>query len=138
MACEIGTTMGYLPKGMSKTAIQNDFYTQLKTLKLERFNTMNANTLALDLRENTSVKSEASAFLDLRRSCFLHQLRFLNIPFCVLQPNTQQSADWKEIWELKWSSEAEITLIENSLYGESCRLCGSVFHQTKAGRCQPI
>lgn len=119
MACEIGTTMGYLPKGMSKTAIQNDFYTQLKTLKLERFNTMNANTLALDLRENTSVKSEASAFLDLRRSCFLHQLRFLNIPFCVLQPNTQQSADWKEIWELKWSSEAEITLIENSLYGES-------------------
>lgn len=119
MACEIGTTMGYLPKGMSKTAIQNDFYTQLRTLKLERFNSMNANTLELDLRENTSVKSQASAFLDLRRSCFLHQLRFLNIPFCVLQPSSQQSADWKEIWELKWSSEAEITLIENSLYGES-------------------
>lgn len=119
MACDIGTTMGYLPKGMSKTAIQNDFYTQMKTLKLERFNTMNANTLELDLRENTNVKSQDSAFLDLRRSCFLHQLRFLNIPFCVLQPNTQQSADWKEIWECKWSSEAEITLIENSLYGES-------------------
>lgn len=119
MACDIGTTMGYLPKGMSKTAIQNDFYTQMKTLKLERFNTMNANTLELDLRENTNVKSQDSAFLDLRRSYFLHQLRFLHIPFCTLQPTSQQSADWKEIWECKWSSEAEITLIENSLYGES-------------------
>ena len=99
---------------------------------------MNANTLALDLRENTSVKSEASAFLDLRRSCFLHQLRFLNIPFCVLQPNTQQSADWKEIWELKWSSEAEITLIENSLYGESCRLMRLSFPSNKSWQMPPI
>ena len=119
IANDIGTTMGYLPKGMSKTAIQNDFYSQLKQLKLERFQTIIATPLELDLRENTTVKSKNSAFLDLHRSCFLHQLRFLEIPFCALLPSKQDTADWKETWELKWSSEAEIILIENSLYGES-------------------
>lgn len=119
IANDIGTTMGYLPKGMSKTAIQNDFYSQLKQLKLERFQTIVATPLELDLRENTTVKSKNSAFLDLHRSCFLHQLRFLEIPFCALLPSKQDTADWKETWELKWSSEAEIILIENSLYGES-------------------
>ena len=77
--------MGYLPKGMSKTAIQNDFYSQLKQLKLERFQTIIATPLELDLRENTTVKSKNSAFLDLHRSCFLHQLRFLVDSFlCII------------------------------------------------------
>lgn len=72
---EIGTAIGSLPQGLSQTAIQNDFYHALRTLKLQRYNTLTANLLELDLREKTTVKTEASAFLDLRRSMFLHRLR---------------------------------------------------------------
>lgn len=67
---EIGTAIGSLPQGLSQTAIQNDFYHALRTLKLQRYNTLTANLLELDLREKTTVKTEASAFLDLRRSMF--------------------------------------------------------------------
>ena len=55
-------------------------------MKLQRYNTLTANLLELDLREKTTVKTEASAFLDLRRSMFLHRLRVLGVPFGTLRP----------------------------------------------------
>lgn len=116
---EISTTMGYLPKGVSQTAIQSDFYTQLQQMKLDRFLSMTTSSLELDLRENTLVISSFSARLDLYRSFFLHRLRLLQIPFGKLQPAKAQDQAWRERWELKWSSEAEIILIERSLLGES-------------------
>lgn len=88
-------------RGLSQTAIQNDFYHALRTLKLQRYNTPDGDLLELDLREKTTVKTEASAFLDLRRSMFLHRLRILGVPFGTLRPGTQARGDWKESWDLK-------------------------------------
>ena len=78
---EIGTEIGALPDGVSRTSIQEDFYRQLKELKLEKYRDLTAQDLALDLRENRNVKSEKAAFLDLSRSFFLHRLRVLNVNF---------------------------------------------------------
>lgn len=119
---EIGTEIGSLPEGVSRTSIQDDFYRQLKQLKLEKYKSLVAMDMDLDLRENRRVQSEESAFLDLRRSYFLHRLKVLDISFQQLKPISQQSATWAEFWVLRWTPEAEIELVESTLRGETIEL----------------
>lgn len=115
----VGTKIGSLPQGISKTPLQEDFYVQLKELRLERFKTNVAENLSLDLRENIRVKSERSAFLSLERSFFLHRLKFLEITFCTKSMVTDSQGTWSEKWALRWTPEVEIELIENSLGGDT-------------------
>lgn len=118
-AAQIGTKIGSVPEGVSRTSIQSDFYGSLKSLKLEKYKSLTAEELALDLRENLRVKSEESAFLDLNRSFFLHRLRVLKIEFAKLLPSAQDKATWAENWMLQWTPEAEIQLIEAVLKGDT-------------------
>lgn len=116
---EIGTCIGALPEGVSRTSIQEDFYRQLKALKLEKYRDLTAQDLPLDLRENRSVKTQKSAFLDLNRSFFLHQLKVLGVSFGQKQMTNQDHATWSEHWVLRWSPEAEIELVEAALKGDT-------------------
>ncbi len=116
---EIGTTIGKLPDGLSNTSIQQDFKTNLKDLKLDQYLSLTASEVSLDLRENIHVKTEKSAYLDLNRSFFLHRLQVLGIHFCGQIHHTQDSASYREKWNLQWSTEVEIELIEGSLLGDS-------------------
>lgn len=122
---EIGTKIGELPEGVSRTSIQDDFYRQLKELKLDKYRTITAQDLKLDLRENRRASSEKSAFLDLNRSFFLHKLRVLDIGFADKQNISQDNATWAEAWVLRWSPEAEIRLVESALRGDTVELAAS-------------
>lgn len=122
---EVGTAIGELPEGVSQTPVQDDFNRELRRLKLERYKTVVATDLDLDLRENRRVKSEESAFLDLQRSFFLHRLELLGIPFASSRQVNQQSATWAESWILQWTPEAEIALVESTLRGETVKLATS-------------
>lgn len=116
---EIGTGIGSLPDGVSRTSIQEDFYRQLKELKLEKYRDITAQDLALDLREKRNVSSEKSAFLDLHRSFFLHRLRVLGVSFATEKKKQQENATWGEQWVLRWTPEAEIELVESALKGDT-------------------
>lgn len=116
---EIGTGIGSLPDGVSRTSIQEDFYRQLKELKLEKYRDITAQDLALDLREKRNVSSEKSAFLDLHRSFFLHRLRVLGVSFASEKKKQQENATWGEQWVLRWTPEAEIELVESALKGDT-------------------
>lgn len=116
---EIGTVIGALPDGVSRTSIQEDFYRQLKDLKLEKYRGITAQDLMLDLRENRRVSSEQAAFLDLYRSFFLHRLRVLNVSFAQAQAVKQDNATWSEHWVVRWTPEAEIELVESALKGDT-------------------
>lgn len=116
---EIGTKIGELPFGVSRTSIQDDFYRNLEELKLEEYKTNVYKELKLDLREKLNVKSEKLAFLDLERSFFLHRLRVLNVNFCEFRQSSQKNATWAEYWALRWTPESEILLIEACLNGET-------------------
>lgn len=116
---EIGTAIGALPDGVSRTSIQEDFYRQLKELKLERYRDLTAQDLPLDLRENRMVKSEKSAFLDLNRSFLLHRLRVIRVSFGKQKEVKQDNATWSEQWVLRWTPEAEIELVEAALQGDT-------------------
>ncbi len=116
---EIGTKIGSLPEGISQTSIQSDFNRRLKELRLEKYKSVTAQELSLDLREKLTVKSERSAFLDLERSFFLHRLKVLGISFALPQAVRQERATWAEQWLLRWTPEAEIQIVESVLKGDT-------------------
>lgn len=122
---EIGAKIGALPEGVSRTSIQDDFYRLLKDLKLDKYRTITAQDLKLDLRENRRAASEKSAFLDLNRSFFLHRLRILEVEFAQKLLTAQDNATWSEAWTLRWSPEAEISLVESALRGDTIELAAS-------------
>src|SRR5262249_13787521 len=119
---DVGTAIGELPKGVSRTSIQEDFERALVELKLEKYKTTVKQELTLDLRENRRAKSDDAAFLDLHRSSFFHQLRVLEIGFAQPIASGQQSTTWAEKWHVQWSPENEIALVEAVLLGETVEL----------------
>jgi Family of unknown function (DUF5682) len=127
---EVGTAIGELPKGVSRTSIQADFERELTRLKLEKYKTAVKQGLSLDLRENRQAKSAESAFLDLNRSSFFHRLRILGVSFVMPVRTSQQSATWAEKWTLQWSPESEIELIEAVLLGETVELAAGYKFKT--------
>jgi hypothetical protein len=94
--------------------------------------------LALDLRENRRAKSVEAAFLDLERSGFLHRLRVLEVPFAVPQRSGQHAATWSEKWQVQWSPEAEISLVEAVLLGETVELATAYKFKSLLEKCTAI
>ncbi len=119
---DVGTAIGALPQGVSRTSIQEDFDRLMHQLKLEKYKKTVAEELTLDLRENRHVKTAEAAFLDLNRSSFLHRLRVLDIGFAKPLARGNQSTTWAEAWKLQWSPEHEIALVEAILLGETVEL----------------
>lgn len=135
---DVGTSIGRLPKGVSKTSIQDDFERELERLKLEKYRVATKQELALDLRENRHAKTEAAAFLDLERSSFLHRLRVLDIGFAEGLASRQQSATWAEKWSVQWTPESEIRLVEAVLMGETVELAVAFKFKSKLEECSSI
>lgn len=122
---EIGTKIGSLPEGVSQTSIQTDFNRKLEDLRLTKYKSVTAQELQLDLREKLTVKSKKAAFMDLERSFFLHKLRVLGIPFAAIQNVSQDRATWAEKWNLRWTPEAEIQIVEAVLKGDTIEQAAS-------------
>jgi len=136
---EVGTAIGRLPDGVSRTSIQDDFERRLRELKLTKYKESSVKVdLKLDLRENRRVKTEEAAFLDLNRSSFLHQLRVLGVGFAVPVRVSQDSASWAEKWEVRWTPEAEINLVEAVLLGETVELAAAFKIKDRLDRCTSI
>ena len=135
---DVGSAIGELPKGVSQTSIQADFDRELARLKLEKYRTTSAQDVKLDLRENRRVTSEQAAFLDLHRSSFFHRLRILGVKFATPVSTGQQSATWAEHWQLQWTPESEIALVEAVLLGETVELATSFQFKTHLDSCTSI
>jgi hypothetical protein len=135
---DVGTGIGALAEGVIQTPVQDDLNRQLKELKLDKYRTTVAQELALDLRENRRVKSEAAAFLDLNRSFLLHRLALIGISLAQVKPSSQQEASWAEHWVLQWSPEAEIQTVEASLMGETIEIAAARTLSQKLAACTAI
>ena len=116
---EVGKKIGSIPKEAIQTSIQSDFYNLLRELKLEKYRSLTATEIKLDLREKLRVQSEKLAFMDLERSFFFHKLRVLNISFAKLIGNRQENTTWAEEWILQWKPETEIEIVETILKGDT-------------------
>lgn len=135
---EVGTAIGSLAKGVSRTSIQDDFYRELSRLKLDRFKTNVKRDLDLDLRENRSVKSAEAAFLDLNRSSFLHRLAVLEVGFGQKLAVRQEGTTWAERWALQWTPEAEIAIVEAVLMGETIEIAVAFKFKQNLEKCASV
>src|SRR5579871_4910346 len=135
---EVGTAIGSLAKGVTQTSIQDDFYRELERLKLEKFKAAVKRDLDLDLRENRNVKSQEAAFINLRRSSFLHRLEVLGIGFAKKVAVNQEGATWAERWALQWTPEAEIAIVEAVLLGETIELATAFKFKQSLDACTSI
>src|SRR5262245_27265576 len=135
---DVGTAIGELPKGVSQTSIQTDFERELARLKLEKYRTAIKQELKLDLRENRQAKTVEAAYLDLARSSFFHRLRVLTIGFAQPVATRQQSTTWAEQWNLQWTPESEIALVEAVLLGETVELATAYKFKTELDKCESI
>jgi hypothetical protein len=135
---DVGSAIGELPKGVSQTSIQADFDRELARLRLEKYRTGVKQELELDLREKREARTEESAYLDLHRSTFFHRLRVLGIAFATPLASRQQSATWKEKWQLQWTPESEIALVEAVLLGETIELATAYRFGTRLEECATV
>jgi len=115
---EIGVSIGALPPGVSKTALQDDFHQTVETLSLGKHLVDKESALELDLREDRRAKSAEAAFRDRKRSTFLHRLAVLDVGF-GRTTSREQKGTAKEKWTLRWTPECEIRLAEGSLVADS-------------------
>ena len=134
----VGTAIGELPKGVSRTSIQEDFDRQMTRLKLEKYKKTTAEEVSLDLRESRHAKTTEAAFVDLHRSGFFHRLRVLGIAFAVPLRSGQQSTTWAENWKLQWTPESEIQLVEAVLLGETVELAAAYKFKVNLEACTSI
>lgn len=116
---ETGDAIGRLPDGVSRTALQDDFRRQVRELKLEKVLRAGAEPLELDLREDRRAKSVDAAFLDRRRSTFLHRVGACGLALAQAKATGQANASWKEHWLVTWSEAFEVALAQRSLVGDS-------------------
>jgi hypothetical protein len=135
---DIGTAIGSLPEGLGQTPLQENIYQELRRLKLTDYKSPVAKTLELDLRENHRVKSVEAAFIDLNCSTFLHRLKVLNLHFARELPVNQDSATWKELWELRWTPEVEIEIVETNLKGETIELATAYLLKERLNQCHTV
>jgi Family of unknown function (DUF5682) len=134
---EIGTAVGALPPGVSRTALQDDFHQLVKTLKLEKYLEDKDQSLELDLRENRQAKTTAAAFLDRARSTFLHRLAVLDVGFARAKAREQRGTA-KESWKLRWTPECEIRVAERSLTADSIEAAAAFVLAEQLGEAKDV
>jgi hypothetical protein len=125
---EGGDALGSLPEGVTRTALQDDFYHLIDALHLkdylkdkEQRIKGHTNKEWLDRRLNRFAKSEDAAARDRNRSIFLHRLQLVGIGFArnVTSSQDREENTFKEVWEARWTPECEINLAEKSLVADT-------------------
>lgn len=125
---EIGDALGSLPEGVTRTALQDDFYHLIGGLKLEEYLKDKEQYIKghtgkewLDRRENRFAKTEDAALRDRNRSIFLHRLEVIGIGFAknATTEEDREENTFKEIWKARWTPDCEINLAEKSLVSDT-------------------
>lgn len=106
--CMIGDVLGSVSNDIPQSPLQRDFHKKCKSYRLVRDNP--SFKLKLDLRKSN----------DLIRSEFLHQLALLDVSWAQKgQFNKNQSGTFQENWDVSWSPEIELELIDAGYYGST-------------------
>jgi hypothetical protein len=105
----IGEQLGRVPESTPMVPLASDLTRQQKSLRLKPSAT--ATTIQLDLRRESQ----------LARSVLLHRLALLDVQWGALIDAGRTTGTFKEAWELEWTPELSVALIEASLYGNTVR-----------------
>lgn len=103
----IGEDLGRVPDSTPMVPLASDVARQQKALRLKPVAA--STTIQLDLRRESQ----------LARSVLLHRLGLLDVPWGSLVDAGRTTGTFKEAWQLEWTPELSVALIEASLYGNT-------------------
>ncbi|MEW1951897.1 DUF5682 family protein [Terrabacter sp. NPDC080008] len=104
-ALVIGDELGRVPDSTPMVPLASDLARQQKSLRLKP--SASSTVVQLDLRRESQ----------LARSVLLHRLRVLDVPWGTPVETGRTLGTFKEAWELEWTPELAVAVIEASLYG---------------------
>jgi hypothetical protein len=105
----IGEELGRVPESTPMVPLASDLAKQQKSLRLKASAT--STVVQLDLRRESQ----------LARSVLLHRLALLDVPWGTQVEAGRSLGTFKEAWELEWTPELAVAVIEASLYGTTVR-----------------
>lgn len=105
----IGQELGRVPESTPMVPLAGDLARQQKSLRLRPSPT--SIVVQLDLRRESQ----------LARSVLLHRLRALDVPWGTQVETGRSMGTFKEAWQLEWTPELAVAVIEASLYGTTVR-----------------
>jgi hypothetical protein len=105
----IGEELGRVPESTPMVPLAGDLARQQKSLRLKASAT--STVVQLDLRRESQ----------LARSVLLHRLAVLDVRWGTPVEAGRTMGTFKEAWELEWTPELAVAVIEASLYGTTVR-----------------
>ncbi|GAB3051999.1 DUF5682 family protein [Intrasporangium mesophilum] len=105
----IGEQLGQVPDSTPMVPLASDLARQQKSLRLKVSPT--SAVIQLDLRREAQ----------LARSVLLHRLSILDVRWGTQTDAGATTGTFKEAWELEWTPELAVALIEASLYGTTVK-----------------
>ena len=102
---EIGRVLGEVPEAATIVPLQRDLRDTQRRLRLKVSD--ENRTLDLDLRKD----------IDRDRSVLFHRLQILELGWAVPQEISGKAGTFHELWELRWTPEHEVALVEASVWG---------------------
>jgi len=134
----IGDKMGQVPESLPIIPLQKDIKTQIKTLKLKKYQKAEKKWLkansnrpkgGLDLRKD----------FDRKQSQFLHRLHLLGIAFGRKDAATgRELSNKNEYWEMEWQPDFAITIIEAGMWGNTVAQAANALTLQKASEANTL
>ncbi len=121
----VGTDSGQIPEGTPQVPLHRDFDLQCKRFRLKPES--GEKLLSLDLREPN----------DLQKSRLLHRLMVLGVDWGHTQ-YARGKGTFKEDWNLRWSPEHIIKLIEKAAWGNTIEVACNQYVMHEATQCTQL
>jgi hypothetical protein len=118
----IGEAMGAVPATVGAAPLQRDFEAQARRLRLAIAPAPKA--VALDLRKDT----------DRERSELLHRLALLGLAWGQRQRQRRGAGTFHEDWQLAWTPELALGLIERSPWGRTIGDAAAAYTRAEAAK----
>jgi len=122
----VGEKLGSVPEETPKLPLVQDVAREQKRLRLPP--KASAEQIDLDLRKPN----------DLDRSCLLHRLNLLGVPWGKMQQVRGKSGTFHELWNTQWQPEFAVRLIEASVWGNTVPEAASARVRDRARQSQNL
>ena len=135
----IGTTVGFVPPGVTTVPLVEDLNRELKSTRMAKFWETAGEHYLKATKQNPRGKIDLRTPNDLRKSHLLHRLNLLDIKWGREQPDGPDSkSSFKEIWLLEWQPEYSLYLIERASYGNTVALAAAGYAREKAAEMRTV
>lgn len=129
----VGTTVGFVPPGVTSVPLAEDLYRELKSTRMAKLWEVTGQHYLKATKTNPRGGIDLRASNDLRKSLLIHRLNLLGVRWGTPQPTGPDSlSSFKEIWLLEWQPEFSLLLIERASYGNTVGAAAENFARERA------